>query len=118
MGTGIADMIRRCQEVGLPEPQFSVTDGFIVTIWRKALEVTGQVESWIIELVEACANRSPLKSTEVQRLVGIRHRETFQRNYLDRLLREGWLERTIPEKPKSRSQKYRLTAKALKLLEK
>ena len=41
----------------------------------------------------------------------MRHRETFQRNYLDKLLEDGWLVRTIPEKPKSRLQKYRLTEK-------
>ncbi|MGZ8258785.1 MAG: ATP-binding protein [Methylotenera sp.] len=39
MGTGTGDMIRRCREVGLPEPQFSVTDGFVTTILRKAAQV-------------------------------------------------------------------------------
>lgn len=33
MGTGTGDMIRRCREIGLPEPQFSVSDGFVTTIW-------------------------------------------------------------------------------------
>ncbi len=47
----------------------------------------------------------------------MRHRETFQRNYLDKLLEDGWLVRTIPEKPKSRLQKYRLTEKGKLLLE-
>ena len=34
MGTGTLDMIRRCVAAGLPEPEFSVTDGFITTISR------------------------------------------------------------------------------------
>lgn len=34
MGTGTLDMIRRCVAAGLPEPEFSVTDGFITTVSR------------------------------------------------------------------------------------
>ena len=34
MGTGTLDMIRRCVEAGLPEPEFTVTDGFATTIRR------------------------------------------------------------------------------------
>ena len=34
MGTGTLDMIKRCVESGLPEPKFSVEDGFIATIPR------------------------------------------------------------------------------------
>lgn len=32
MGTGTLDMIKRCVEAGLPEPKFSVEDGFVTTI--------------------------------------------------------------------------------------
>ena len=78
-------------------------------------QVTGQVEGWVGEVLTACLH--PRKSSEIQQIVGIKHRETFQRNYLDRLLDEGLIERTIPEKPKSRLQKYRLTAKGRALLE-
>ena len=61
-------------------------------------------------VLQACFIQ-PLSSAEVQKITGIRHWETFQRNYLDRLLSEQILERTIPEKPNSRLQKYRLTEK-------
>ena len=37
MGTGTLDMIRRCVEAGLPEPEFAVTDGFVTTVRRAAL---------------------------------------------------------------------------------
>ena len=37
MGTGTLDMIRRCVEAGLPEPEFSVADGFVTTVRRAAL---------------------------------------------------------------------------------
>ncbi|MEY3458781.1 MAG: hypothetical protein RL215_1938, partial [Planctomycetota bacterium] len=35
MGTGTGDMIRRCGEAGLPEPEFGIRDGFVTTIRRK-----------------------------------------------------------------------------------
>ena len=42
MGTGTLDMIRRCVEAGLPEPEFAVADGFVTTVRRVALP--GQAE--------------------------------------------------------------------------
>ena len=34
LGTGTADMIRRCREAGLPEPVFSLDDGFRIALGR------------------------------------------------------------------------------------
>ncbi len=34
MGTGTRDMIRKCVAAGLPEPEFTLTDGFVTTIQR------------------------------------------------------------------------------------
>lgn len=79
-------------------------------------QVTGQVEGWIIEVLSACLE--PQKSAEIQEITGIKHRETFQRNYLDRLLNDGLLDRTIPDKPRSRLQAYLTTDKGRALLEK
>ena len=49
MGTGTGDMIRRCREAGLPEPEFSMADGFVITMRRKVQQrdgkVSGQPES-------------------------------------------------------------------------
>ena len=65
---------------------------------------------YFFDVLKTCLDQ-PRTSVEIQKVTGIRHRETFQRNYLDRLLSEQILERTIPEKPNSRLQKYRLTDK-------
>ena len=41
LGTGTADMIRRCREAGLPEPVFSLDDGFRIVLGRPTpLDVT------------------------------------------------------------------------------
>ena len=34
MGTGTLDMIRRCRDAGLSEPEFTDSGGFKITIWR------------------------------------------------------------------------------------
>ena len=39
------------------------------------------------------------------------HKPTFRRNYLNPTLAQGDVERTIPDKPNSPVQKYRLTEK-------
>ena len=38
MGTGTLDMIRRCREAGLPEPEFDVAGDFIVRIRRRSTD--------------------------------------------------------------------------------
>ncbi|MEW5806140.1 MAG: Fic family protein [Acidobacteriota bacterium] len=67
-------------------------------------QVTGQVAEQVLRFCQ-----TPRKASEIQELLGLRHRETFTNNYLRPLLEKGWLERTIPDKPRSRLQKYRLT---------
>lgn len=46
--------------------------------------------------------------TELMQLVGLAHRPTFQKNYLNPALEAGLIERTQPNKPKSPQQRYRL----------
>jgi predicted HTH transcriptional regulator len=54
MGTGIHDMIERCREAGLPEPEFKLTDDFVSIIRRKAGKafeavggkITKSIPSW------------------------------------------------------------------------
>lgn len=47
----------------------------------------------------------------LQSKVGLKDRRDFMRRYILPALAAGLIERTIPEKPTSRFQKYRLTAK-------
>jgi len=42
MGTGTRDMIRRCIEAGLPEPEFAVSDGFQTIIRQVQGRGTGE----------------------------------------------------------------------------
>ena len=48
--------------------------------------------------------------------LGLSHKPTFRRNYLNPALTQGYLERTLPDKPSSPAQKYRLTEKGRQLI--
>ena len=48
-----------------------------------------------------------LSATEIMERLGLSHRPTFRKNYLVPALEQGIIEMTIPEKPKSRNQRYR-----------
>ncbi|RYF48389.1 MAG: hypothetical protein EOO27_35535 [Comamonadaceae bacterium] len=46
----------------------------------------------------------------LQDALGLKHAEHFRRAYLMPAMVQGWVEMTMPDKPNSRSQRYRVTA--------
>ncbi|WP_303838566.1 Fic family protein [Ruminococcus flavefaciens] len=48
-----------------------------------------------------------MSAAEIMSELGLSHRPTFRQNYLDPALEKGIIERTIPDKPNSKNQKYR-----------
>lgn len=142
MGTGIRDMIELCQQAGLAEPEFSITDGFVATIRRRpgrAFEAVGgekdqsgaesrpgaQRETGApgevpvgtklapsrhqVEIMRKCLEESGIM--ELMAIAGRTDRTKFRHQVLTPLINEGLLEMTIPDKPRSSKQKYRLTEK-------
>jgi predicted HTH transcriptional regulator len=130
MGTGIRDMLRRCQEAGLPEPAIQLDTGeWVTTIWRKPRvepatrqvtgeatdEVTGEVTGEVLTLLNVLKT-APMGRKEVQGLIGLKGQANFRERYLEPALSKDLIEMTQPESPKSPTQKYRLTAKGRELL--
>jgi hypothetical protein len=54
---------------------------------------------------------------EVQQRLNLKGRANFAERYLKPALEQGLIEMTLPDKPNSRLQKYRLTAAGEKMLE-
>ena len=54
---------------------------------------------------------------EMLAFMGYSDRTKFRRKYIHPLLEAGIMEQTMPNKPNSRNQKYRLTAKGIALKE-
>ncbi len=68
---------------------------------------TEQVTEQVKELVNIL--NKEMDRQEIQDKLGLTHRENFRANYLKPALEKGFVEMTIPEKPNSSLQKYRLT---------
>jgi ATP-dependent DNA helicase RecG len=129
MGTGVGDMIERCRNVGLLEPEFYLTDGFVTIIRRKpelALRavtphVTPQVAPQVTPPVEVLLrlldSRGALSNTEIRKGLGLKDQKHMGERYLGPALAEGLVELTIPDKLRSSLQKYRLTTTGKALLE-
>jgi hypothetical protein len=74
-------------------------------------QVTGQVERLIRAIFGEMSRR------ELQHILDLKHRDSFVESYLQPALTAGLIEMTIPDKPTSRLQKYRLTEKGRAVLE-
>jgi len=55
--------------------------------------------------------QAPLTSADCREILGLTHRQNFRDHYLNPAKESGYIELTIPEKPNSRLQQYRLTVK-------
>lgn len=69
-------------------------------------QVIDQDKSPVERLLYALGN-STLSAAELMERLGLSHRPTFRKNYLNQALEQNLIERTIPDKPNSKNQKYR-----------
>jgi ATP-dependent DNA helicase RecG len=110
-GTGIRRILKAFRDYGLPEPKFKeIAGGFRVTVYSQSEGVeTGEVTGEVRRLLPLC--REPASRKELMEKLGLRHEDHFRKAYLLPALEAGLIERTVPDKPRSRLQRYRLTAK-------
>lgn len=139
-GTGTGEIFRLSKEAGLKEPVFNLEEGFKVTIWRpivpiagqaagqattagtlRNVQTTGQVTGQATGQVSNPFHKVVLvingevKRDKIQEALELKHRDYFMESYLKPAMEQGYVEQTIPNKPTSPNQKYRLTKKGLKL---
>jgi ATP-dependent DNA helicase RecG len=57
-----------------------------------------------------------LKRSEIQEKLSLKHEEYFREKYLVPALEVGVIEMTVPDKPRSSKQKYRMTEAGRRLL--
>jgi hypothetical protein len=77
-------------------------------------QVTPQVNPQVGELLEAIQGEMSREALQVA--LGLSDRKSFRERYLKPSLADGLIEMTIPGKPNSRLQKYRLTEKGCRRL--
>ena len=126
-GTGIPKILRAMADNGSPPPEFDFDEDhsyFLVRLLvhpeaRRAStdpvteQVTEQVAVQVTEqvgrLLEVVGDE-PAAGAELMERLGLTHRPSFLYSYLRPALDAGLVAMTLPDKPTSRRQAYRLTA--------
>ena len=60
-----------------------------------------------IDRIISVIGEDTLSAAEIMARLGLSHRPTFRKNYLNPALEQNLIERTIPDKPNSRNKEYR-----------
>lgn len=112
-----------CRAAGVAPPEFEEITGAAVVTFRVPVtgasrptgEVAGEVTGEVARLLRAFGGE-PMTRKKLQEALGLRHEDHFRSAYLVPALERGLVEMTLPEKPKSRLQKYRITERGRALL--
>lgn len=86
----------------------------IEKVRQSSLQVTPQVKLQVTpqvrRLLDVLGN-DILSAAEIMERLALRDRNSFRKRYLEPALEQGLIEMTIPDKPRSRNQRYRMAAK-------
>jgi ATP-dependent DNA helicase RecG len=115
VGTGTEMIVEKCVEKGLRKPEFVQEEDFNTILYRFELEDKEQVDTQVDTQVSTQVKKLLLVFDEnantlqnLMQLLNLRERGTFYRKYIQPALKLGLIEMTVPDKPNSRLQKYRL----------
>ena len=75
--------------------------------WRVTDQVTDQVTEEVLRLLSIMQDE--MTRADIQQQLGLKHLPHLRNAYLNPALDHGLIEMTLPDKPRSRMQKYRLT---------
>lgn len=117
--TGIPKILKEMAANGSPAPLFETDDdrlSFVIRLPRHPLalvptaggrEVTAEVTAEVERLLRALVGEKSRQ--ELQESLALKHDEHFRKAYLLPALASGLVEMTLPDKPRSSKQRYRLT---------
>ena len=135
-GRGIGTMVDECKRVGLPAPEFKTDGNFVTVVFKYNRNgVNLQLVNSNPTSTQQVPNKYPTSTQQVLELVGIlkdgeysvreimsflmlKDRVNFIYKYLTPALEEGLVSMKYPDNPKHPKQKYMLTEKGRKILEK
>ena len=135
-GRGIGTMVDECKRVGLPAPEFKTDGNFVTVVFKYNCDgVNLQLVNSNPTSTQQVPNKYPTSTQQVLELVGIlkdgeysvreimsflmlKDRVNFLYKYLTPALEEGLVSMKYPDNPKHPKQKYMLTEKGRKILEK
>jgi len=116
IGSGVKRIREMCREYGVKEPGIEVSEHWVTFAFKRPTKQVGdQVTGEVKQLLHALTIGSMTRA-ELQETLNLKGQANFRDRYLTAVLEVGLIEMTIPDKPKSRLQKYRLTEKGKALL--
>ena len=125
-GTGTLNILDWCAENGNPAPAWAEQAGSVVLTFvpqtteqvedQVKAQVAGEVTGEVQRLLEALVNL-PMTRLEAQKSLGLKGQANFRDRYLQPALSTKLIEMTIPDKPRSSKQRYRLTEKGREWLD-
>lgn len=114
-GRGSVLMVQKCRQAGLPDPVWRSERLRGVTVTFTAPEVTPEVAPEVTPEVTPEVERllhvvdGEMSGKEMMAALGLRDEKHFRLRYRQAAMDRGLIEMTLPEKPNSRMQRYRLT---------
>ena len=119
VGRGGVLILRKCKERGLAEPVWTSDKKTGVTLTffasKVSREVTTEVTPEVLQMLGAFTG--DMSRQDLQRLLNLKDGEHFRKAYILPAIKENLIEMTLPDKPHSSKQRYRLTQKGRFLLE-
>lgn len=118
VGTGIKRIKESCRKNG-NRVYFSYSDSFFVEISRGAQDEAqdkAQDKAQVRKKILMALRIKPLSTSEILKKSGLKSRSGYFKKTISQLVSEGLIEQTIPKKPNSPNQKYKLTKKGFDVL--
>ena len=119
-GSGVRNLMKYGKAYGGKDPELVEGDIFrtIVNLPVSETQVTPQATPQVTPQVEKLLRimAGEMTRDDLQKALGLQDRKSFRDLYLVPALAEHLIEMTIPDKPNSPRQRYRLTEKGRNLL--
>ena len=112
IGSGIRRIRDACLQHGVAQPAIQVSHDWVtVTSPRPVETATPHVSPPVTPHVERliAVMQGDMRRAELMEVLGLADRGHFTRTYLQPGIDAGLIEMTLPDSPRSRAQKYRLT---------
>lgn len=121
---GFLKIIRACDENGSPKPTIYTDLGrsyfmFELIVHQSYKELSDQATDQVTDQVQKLVfllKDKPLSRRQIMEKFNLTHAHSFRKLYLSPSLDAGYVVMTIPDKPNSSKQKYKLSPLGLKLL--
>ena len=103
VGSGIRRIRQICHDYGVDKPDLFVEDNCVTVVFKrdtvKSGIESGEVTGEVLRLLRVI--NGEMKRRELQDVLALKHEDYFREAYLLPALESGYIEMTIPDKPRS-----------------